>query len=244
MLAPAGHPAAQPHGGPRRRSCAARRTGACAWQWAVRLVVRRLGVRRARSRPSGARVEAAWGAVTSSSARRCSAAGAVARPQRQPGAPCAARRRCAGAAAPTVPSASSWGPTTSATRAPERSADLIWDFMERPSNARSARSPARRSWAVSASGRLPAGRVDDVGVQGRPRGGSAEKTPSASQASSTRSIPMPNPMPGVGCRRAARPGRRSGRRRRCRSGPPRARRRRTRTWCGCSSRSRAPGGGR
>ena len=54
-----------------------------------------------------------------------------------------------------VPSASSWGPTTSATRAPERSADLIWDFIERPSKARSARRPARRSSAVRTTAASP-----------------------------------------------------------------------------------------
>ena len=48
-------------------------------------------------------------------------------------------------------------------------------------------------------GGLAAGGVDDVGVQriGR-HTDSVVKTPSASQASSTRSTPMPNPMPGVG----------------------------------------------
>ena len=56
---------------------------------------------------------------------------------------------------PTVPASSSCGPTTSATSAPERSADLIWDFMERPSKARSARRPARRSSAVSATADSP-----------------------------------------------------------------------------------------
>ena len=72
----------------------------------------------------------------------------------------------------------------------------------------------------------------------------AGNTPSASQASSTRSMPEPKPMPGVG-------------------GPPSclgepvvapaaadafwaassASALRTRTWCACSSRARAPGGG-
>ncbi len=55
----------------------------------------------------------------------------------------------------TVPSATSCSPTISATSAPERSADLIWDFMERPSKPRSARRPARRSSAVSVTAVSP-----------------------------------------------------------------------------------------
>ena len=70
-------------------------------------------------------------------------------------------------------------------------------------------------------------------------------TPSASQASSTRSIADAEPDARASARRpAARPARRSDRRRRCRSGPRRARRRRTRTSCACSSRSPGPAGGR
>src|SRR5690606_22009938 len=47
-----------------------------------------------------------------------------------------------------VPSANSWDPTMTATRAPERPAAFICDFIDRPSNARSVRSPASRSWCA------------------------------------------------------------------------------------------------
>ena len=92
-------------------------------------------------------------------------------------------------------SAASCSPTMTATRAPERPAAFIWDFMERPSKARSVRMPAvRSSWARSRAA-LPSV-VSTTNTSSMLSG--AGKTPSASQASSMRSMPEPKPMPGVG----------------------------------------------
>ena len=85
---------------------------------------------------------------------------------------------------------------TMATGAPERSAAFICDFIERPSKARSAERPARRSSSAQVTGGLAAGGVDHEDVDGRL--GARRSTPSASQASRTRSMPLPKPMPGVG----------------------------------------------
>ena len=94
-----------------------------------------------------------------------------------------------------VPSATSCSPTITATRAPERSAAFICAFIDRPSKARSVRSPARRSSAVRSRAAVAVGGVDDEHVERR---AGAANTPSASQASSIRSMPEPKPMPGVG----------------------------------------------
>jgi hypothetical protein len=82
-----------------------------------------------------------------------------------------------------------------ASSAPERSACLNCDFIERPSNARSARMPASRSaWVSSSAVAPPAVSITNTStlVVG------ASNTPSASQASRIRSMPRPKPMPGVG----------------------------------------------
>ena len=110
---------------------------------------------------------------------------------------------------------------------------------------RSRGRPAARPGAVRRSARRPRRRRSRRPRRRARDGASVGNTPSASQAISSRSIPIPNPMPGVGVAAqhldqpvvaaAAR---------RWRSGPRRWHRRRTRTWCGCSSRSRGPGGGR
>src|SRR5581483_9392155 len=95
----------------------------------------------------------------------------------------------------TVPSATSWSPTSSATLAPARSACFICAFIERPSKERSARTPAARSSCVSTNALCPSTTsttktsTDSLG---------AGKVPSASQASNVRSMPAPKPMPGVG----------------------------------------------
>src|SRR5918994_1059809 len=105
---------------------------------------------------------------------------------------CSAWRRSRTAA---VPLAASDSPTITATGAPARPAALICDLMDRPSNARSARRPAPRSSAVRS-------RAADPSVTSTTKASSvtsgAANTPSASQASSIRSMPDPNPMPGVG----------------------------------------------
>src|SRR4051812_18747729 len=44
-----------------------------------------------------------------------------------------------------IPRSNSSGPITTASRAPERLASLNWAFIERPSKARSVRTPAPRS---------------------------------------------------------------------------------------------------
>ena len=91
----------------------------------------------------------------------------------------------------TVPAARSSGPTISATGAPERSAGFIWDFIDRPSKARSASSPARRSAAVRSRAASPrprpprrrrgrAGRRQDpLGVTGHEDPLDAEAEPDA-----------------------------------------------------------------
>ena len=140
----------------------------------------------------------------------------------------------------------SWGPTTRATRAPERSADLIWDFMERPPKARSARRPARRSLAVMDTADSPPAvsmtlRVQRIGRQSRVEREDALGV--ARQQHPLHADPEPDTGRGVAARQL-RPGRRSGRRRRRRSAPRPGPPRRTRTWCTCSSRSPAPGDGR
>ena len=49
----------------------------------------------------------------------------------------------------TLPAAFSSSPTMTAKRAPLLPAAFIWDFMERPSKARSTRRPARRRSRVT-----------------------------------------------------------------------------------------------
>ena len=190
VLAPPGHPAADGHLGARRRRAGATRTGGCASTVASAgrgTVTGGPFGNGTRSRDRGHSRGTAGGSPTDRLPDRLDHLRPAARCVWSP-APRRGRRD-------TVPAAISSGPTMRATRAPDRSAALIWDFMERPSKARSARSPARRSSAVrSRAASPPACRPR------RRRGGRAPtaNTPSASQASSTRSMPMPNPMPGVG----------------------------------------------
>ena len=95
----------------------------------------------------------------------------------------------------TFPLSTSSGPTTTARRAPERSAARNCAFIDRASKARSADSPARRSSAVTSRASSPP--VMSTTHASTAVSGSSN-TPSASQASSTRSTPVPKPMPGVG----------------------------------------------
>ena len=133
-------------------------------------------------------------------------------------------------------------PRSGRTRAPERSAAFIWAFIDRPSKARSARSPARRSSAVRSRAASPpvtsttntssvdAGRGEHaLGVAGQqhPLDARAEADARASAA-----------------RPAPRPGRRSAAAERWSTARRRAPRSGTRRWCACSSRGRGPGGAR
>ena len=62
------------------------------------------------------------------------------------------------------PPAFSSSPTMTATRAPLLLAAFIWDFMLRPSKARSVATPASRSDQAERRGDLAAGGVDDEAV--------------------------------------------------------------------------------
>ena len=95
-----------------------------------------------------------------------------------------------------VPSATSCSPTITATRAPERPAAFICDFIDRPSKARSVREPGQAQLVRRGRGRSAPSVASTTNTSSVEAG--AANTPSASQASSMRSMPEPNPMPGVG----------------------------------------------
>ena len=135
----------------------------------------------------------------------------------------------------------SWSPTMTATGAPERPAAFIWDFMDRPSNARSARRPARAQLGGQVAGGRAVGGVDHEHVE---RSRRARRTrPRRRRPAASARCPSRSRCRAWAGRRAARPGRRSGRRRRRWTGRRRARRSGTRTACACSSRARGPGRG-
>ena len=93
---------------------------------------------------------------------------------------------------PPVPS----GPRAAATSAPDRSADFICDFMERPSKGPvgpQPGSPELRRRAARPIRRRSRRRRRRAAASGR-----IGYTPSASQAMRSRSTPRPKPMPGVG----------------------------------------------
>ena len=155
VLAAPGHPAAERARSCRRRTGAAPRRGGCASRWAGS---RGLDVASAsESSPRrGAGADAGAGRRHRRAPRRTPLGQAALSSSTMPARGTVRwSSRLRRGRSPTVPSATSWAPTTRATRAPERSADLIWDFIERPSKARSARRPARRSSAVSATAASP-----------------------------------------------------------------------------------------
>ena len=86
-------------------------------------------------------------------------------------------------------------PMITAKSAPLLSAAFICDFMLRLSKARSAVRPTPRSSSVTASASAPP--VTSTTNTSR-AGAGAPNTPSSSQASSVRSMPMANPIAGVG----------------------------------------------
>ena len=127
--------------------------------------------------------------------RRCRP-GPAPRPRRRPWRCCAGRRSSGRSRIATVPSAISLSPTISAQRAPDRSAALHLGSHRAVVEGPLGRDPGLAELVGQVTGGRAVGDVDDP--DDRSSGLDGRMSTSASQARSSRSMPIPKPTPGVG----------------------------------------------